>query len=188
MEREGSQAQGHACPENPQRLVSEAVIVMLSERGRPRQVRNMATPPSSSTPSSATRAVRGRSLRGWGILVLVFFLLSSAVGGSLALESSYLLVTLASHIGLALVTLGLAGYATSFVGRPYKPMPRGLAGLSALSALGATIAGTIFLAGGQGAAALYAMEGFAGIGILAALLMIVFGGPSGKRVPVASDS
>ena len=148
----------------------------------------MAPPPSSSTSSSATAAVPGPSLRRWGILVLVFFLLSSAVGGSLALESSYLLVTLASHIGLALVTLGLAGYATSFVGRSYKSMPRGFAGLSALSALGATIAGTIFLVGGQSAATLDVMEGFAGIGILAALLMIVFGGQSGKRVSVAPHS
>ena len=127
-------------------------------------------------------------MRGWGILVFVFFLLSSAVGGSLALESSYLLVTLASHIGLALVTLGLAGYATSFVGRSYKSMPRAFAGLAALAALGATIAGTIFLVGGQSASALYAMEGLAGIGILAALLMIVFGGQSGKRVSVAPHS
>jgi hypothetical protein len=165
-------------------MVSDAVIVMLSEGRRRRQVRDMATPPTSSTASSATTAVSGPSLRVWGILVLVFFLLSSAVGGSLALESSYLPVTLASHIGLALVTLGLAGYATSFVGRSYKAMPRGSAGLSAVSALGATIAGTIFLVGGQSTAALYAMEGFAGIGILAALPMIVLGGHSGKRVSV----
>jgi hypothetical protein len=127
----------------------------------------------------------GSSLRVWGVLVLVFFLLTSAVGGSLALESTYLAITLASHIGLALVTLGIAGYATSFVGRSYKAMPRGFAGLSALSALGATIAGTIFLVGGQSTGALDAMEGFAGIGILAALLMIILGGQSGKRVPVA---
>jgi hypothetical protein len=125
------------------------------------------------------------SLRYWGVLVLVFFLLTSAVGGSLALESSYLLVTIASHIGLALVTLGLAGYATSFVGRSYRAMPRAFAGLGALSALAATIAGTIFLVGGQTAVTLYAMEGFAGIGIVAALLMIVFGGPSGRLLPAA---
>jgi hypothetical protein len=155
---------------------------MLPEGERPRQVRKVATPPISSTSSSATTAVPGPSLRIWGVLVLVFFLLTSTVGGSLALESSYLPITLASHIGLALVTLGLAGYATSFIGRSYKPMPRAFAGLGALSALGATIAGTIFLVGGQSTAALYAMEGFAGIGILAALLMIVFGGLSGMRV------
>lgn len=119
---------------------------------------------------------------------MVFFLLASAVGGSLALESSYLLVTLASHIGLALVTLGLAGYAASVVGRSYKVLPRDFARLSAFAALGATIAGTIFLVDGQNAAALYVMEGFAGIGILAALLMIVFGGQSGKRVSEAPHS
>jgi hypothetical protein len=145
----------------------------------------MATPPSSSTSSTASTAVPGPSLRVWGILVLVFFLLTSAVGGSLASESSYLLITLASHIGRALGTLGLAGYGASFIGRSYKAIPRGSAGLSALSALGATLAGTIFLVGGQSTAALYAMEGFAGIGILAALLMIVFGGQSGKRVSEA---
>jgi hypothetical protein len=149
---------------------------------RRRQATNMATPSSSSGSPSATAAAPGPSLRYWGILVLVFFLLTSAVGGSLALESSYLAITLASHIGLALVTLGLSGYATSFIGRSYTARPRASAGLGALSALGATIAGTIFLVGGQNNAALYAMEGFAGIGILAALLMIVFGGPSGKRV------
>jgi hypothetical protein len=132
--------------------------------------------------------VSGPSLRAWGVLVLVFFLLTSAVGGSLGLESSYLVVTLASHIGLAAVTLGLAGYATSFVGRSYKALPRGSAGLSALSALGATIAGTVFLVGGQGPAALYAMEGFAGVGILAGLLMIVAGGPSGERVSTTPPS
>jgi hypothetical protein len=121
------------------------------------------------------------SLRAWGILLLVMFLLTSAVGGSLALESSYLAVTLASHIGLALVTLGLAGYSASFVGRAYKALPRACSGLAALSALGATIAGTIFLLGGQSNPALYAMEGLAGLGILASLLLVVFGGDSGRR-------
>jgi len=59
-------------------------------------------------------------------------------------------------------------------------MPRNFAGLGALSALGRqTIAGTIYPVGGQGTAALYAMERYAGIGIVAAVLMIVFGGLSG---------
>ena len=151
-------------------------------------MRHMATPPTPSPPAPATTAASWASLRFWGILLLVFFVLTSTVGGSLALESSYLAVTLASHIGLALVTLGLGGYATSFVGRSYKAMPRGFAGLCALSALGATIAGTIYLLGGQAAGALDAMEAFALIGILAALLMIVFGGPSQRRVSVAPPS
>jgi hypothetical protein len=119
--------------------------------------------------------------------VFVMFLLTSAVGGSLALESSYLLVTLASHIGLAVVTLGVAGYATSFVGRNYRALPRATAGIAALSALGATIAGTIFLLDGQSNSALYAMEGLAVIGTLAAIVMIVVGGPSGKRTPVGTS-
>jgi hypothetical protein len=135
-----------------------------------------------------TSVAPGPSLRTWGILVLVFFVLTSAVGGSLASESSYLAVTLASHIGLAVVTLGLAAYGASFLGRYYKAIPRGFAGLSALSALGATIAGTIFLVRGQNPIALYSMEGFAVLGILACLLLIVFAGEPGKRqhpAPVA---
>jgi hypothetical protein len=115
------------------------------------------------------------------VLVFVMFVLTSAIGGSLALESSYLAVTLASHIGLALVTLGIAGYTTSFVGRSYRGTPRAAAATSAAAALGATIAGTVFLLGGQISSALYAMEGFALIGILAAIVMMIVGGRSGQR-------
>jgi hypothetical protein len=118
----------------------------------------------------------GISLRIWGIILLVLFLVTSTVGGSLALESSYLLTTLLSHIGLALVTLGVAGYAAAIASRPYKPVPRAFARLTALSALLATIAGTVFYLGGQGAPWLYTMEGFAGLGILASLVLIVVGG------------
>lgn len=133
------------------------------------------------TPPPPPVAGRSRSLRFWGVLIFVFFFLTSAVGGSLALESSYLPITLASHIGLALVTLAIAGYATSYVGRLYKAFPRALAALSALAALGATIAGTAFLVGGQSNGALYAMEALGGIGILLGLILIIVGGPSGLK-------
>ena len=146
----------------------------------------MTGSPSAPAARWATAAATGRSLRVWGILILMLFLVTSTLGGSLAIESSYLPATLAGHIGLALVTLGFAGYVTSFAGRSYKVLPRASAGVSALSAIGATIAGTTFLVAGQLPAALYAMEGFAALGILSAVLMIAFGGPSGKRVPVAS--
>ena len=140
--------------------------------------------PSTGAPTPPRLSSR-TSLRVWGVLLLVMFLLTSAVGGSLALESSYVLATLASHIGLALVTLGLAGYGAAVLGRPYKPLAKAFVGLAALSALGATVAGTIFLLDGQGNPALYAMEGFAVIGILASLLLIVVGGEGGKRNPMA---
>jgi hypothetical protein len=145
---------------------------------------------ASTTTVSPTplKPVEGVSLRVWGVILLVMFLLTSAVGGSLALESSYVLATLASHIGLALVTLGLAGYAAAVLGRQYKILPRAFAGLAALSALVATIAGTVFYFGGEGNPALYAMEGFAGLGILASLLLIVLGGESGKRAPMGKAS
>jgi hypothetical protein len=123
----------------------------------------------------------GSGLRRWGILLLVLFFLTSAVGGSLALESSYLLITLASHIGLALVTLAVAAYATSTASREYRTLPRASAGLVTLSALGGTIAGTVFLLYGQNSSALDVMEGFALVGILTAIVMIVSGGPSGRK-------
>ena len=144
-----------------------------------------AKPPTPADPHSRV-ATPGRSLRSWGVLVFVMFVLTSAVGGSLALESSYLPITLASHIGLALVSLGIAGYATSSVGRSYRALPRASAGVAALAALGATIAGTVFLLDGQSSSSLYAMEGLAVIGILAALVMIAFGGQSGKRASSAA--
>lgn len=106
------------------------------------------------------------------------FVLTSAVGGSLALESSYLAITLASHIGLALVTFGLSTYGAAFVARPYGASCKASAGLAGLCALGGTVAGTIFLLYGHAGPALYAMEGFAVVGILASIVLVVLGGPS----------
>ena len=106
------------------------------------------------------------------------FLLTSAVGGSLGLESSYLPVTLASHIGLALVTLGVTGYAASAVGRRYRGPARTSSGLAGFAALGGTLAGTVYLVAGQTNYALYAMEGFAVLGIVAAIVMLVVGRPT----------
>jgi len=146
---------------------------------------SVPSPPPASSSSDTGRAAN--SLRLWGVVLLVLFLLTSTVGGSLSLESSYLAVTLASHIGLALVTVGASGYATSFVGRKYRAVPRSFAGLAALAALGATVAGTVFLLAGQSNGALYAMEGLAGLGVLASLVLIAVGGPSGQRLP-AGDS
>lgn len=114
------------------------------------------------------------------------FILTSAVGGSLALESSYLVVTLASHIGLALLTVGLAGYVSGVVSRPYKSRARASARLAGISAGFAAIAGVVFLWLGSSDLALYAMEGFAILGIVASLLMIAFGGPS-ERLPAAES-
>jgi hypothetical protein len=140
---------------------------------------------TASTPEASPPVPRTRTLRFWGALLLVMFVLTSAVGGSLAAESSYLAVTLASHIGLALVTLGIGGYAASRVGPTYPRGPCACAGLAALSALGATLAGTTFLLGGMSNAALYAMVGFALLGIVASLLLVVLGGPMPRAAPAA---
>jgi hypothetical protein len=114
-------------------------------------------------------------------LVLVMFLLTSAVGGSLASEGSYLAITLASHIGLALVTLVIAGYAAGSVGRFYRRLPRAFSRAAALAALGATAAGTAFLLGGQSPYALYAMAAFGLLGIAAAFGMIAYGDVCWRR-------
>lgn len=143
----------------------------------------MAVPSSAPATDQPPTASGAPSLRAWGIVVFVMFLLTSAAGGSLALESSYLPLTLASHIGLALVTLGVAGYSASVARRFYLALPRGSAGIASFAALGATVAGIVYLLLGSTPAALYAMEGFAGLGILAALVMIVVGGPSRRRTP-----
>ena len=143
---------------------------------------------SNDPPSKTAAPSRTTSLRYWGILLLVMFLLTSAVGGSLALESSYLPITLASHIGLALVTLGLGIYANAVVARPYRALPHAFVGLGALSALGATISGTVFLLGGQSNPALYAMEGFAVAGIIGSVLTVVFGGVAGLRSPTVETN
>ncbi len=148
----------------------------------------MSGNPSPSNAPPAGPPVGKISLRIWGILLLVMFLLTSAVGGSLALESSYLVVTLASHIGLALTTLALGAYGAAVLARPYGPRPKAFVGLAALSALGGTLAGTVFLLFGQNPVALYAMEGFAGLGILSALLLMVFGGPSGLRATTSNPA
>lgn len=145
-------------------------------------------PSTSGATASRTASAPGGSLRRWGALILVLFLLTSAVGGSLAMESSYLLVTLASHIGLAVVTMALAGYATGVVGRSYRPLPRALSALAALCALGATIAGTVFLVHGEQSAPLMAMEGLALAGIVLSVLLIAFGGDSGKQPSGAPTS
>ena len=143
------------------------------------------TDQNSGMPVSAASAI---SLRRWGILVIVMFVLTSAVGGSLAAESSYLLVTLASHIGLALVTLGVSAFGAAFVARPYQSSSKAGAGLAALAALGGVIAGTIFLTDGQSNAALYAMEGFAGLGVLGGILMVILGGDTRKRASERASS
>ncbi len=143
---------------------------------------------SASTPLPNTAPASARSLRSWGVLIFVMFILTSAVGGSLALEASYLPITLASHIGLALVTLGIAGYTTRIVGRDYNVASRALAGLTAFAALGATVAGTVYLLDGQSNATLYAMEGLGVLGILVAIALIVVGGPSARRATSGPQS
>jgi hypothetical protein len=106
----------------------------------------------------------------------------------LTLENSYLPLTLASHLGLALVTLGIAGYATVITGRRHQTFSKAAAGIAADAALGATIAGAVFLQGGASNVALYAMEAFAVAGILAAARGLLSADPRGGRAPTGAPS
>ncbi len=144
-------------------------------------------PPRST--SGATGPPGGAlSLRALGVLILVMFALTSAVGGSLAAESSYLAVTLASHIGLALGTVGVCLYASAVASRPYRVRTRAFVRIAGLCAGGATLAGTYFLLFGPSDIALAAMSGFALLGMVASALIIVFGGASAREAPGANPT
>lgn len=143
----------------------------------------------SQAPAPAP-APRDRRLRVRAIPILVLVFAEILVGNELALAGSpYPVGWLAAHVVLALLLIGFTGHALRIAVRLPSTPARVAAGLTFLSALGATIAGTVFLVAGQANSALYAMEGLAGIAILADLLLLVWGsvavpsGPSASAAP-----
>lgn len=124
-----------------------------------------------------TMTARRVSLRLLGIPLLVLIIVESLVGSELAFESSYSTVVLALHILLALGLVGLSGRALYVAFGYPTSTPRLVAGLNLVASLGATAAGTVFLVGGQNPAALQAMEGFAVLIVLFALLFLTWGSP-----------
>jgi len=95
----------------------------------------------------------------------------------LAGESSYSTPLLVTHIAIALVLIGLTAHALRVAWRPLhrRWSTRGVTLLTFLSVLGATIAGFLFLFGGQNNAALVSMEGLGFVAIIGAILMFVWG-------------
>jgi len=144
----------------------------------------MATP--QAPPAAPAPAPRGPSLRVRGVAVFVGFIVVSLLGNSLAFESGgYNVAYLAAHIGVALLLVAFSGHAAVLAARSYRGVSQAVAALTLLAAIGATIAGTVFLLGGQRNGPLYAMEGLAVLGLLGAILMIVWGGAGSLRQPAA---
>ena len=116
------------------------------------------------------------SLRMRAVGMLVVLLALATVGGTLALEgSSYVLGYLALHIVLAILLVGFSAHVFMATLRLSNTPARASAGLALLSALGATVGGSIFLFVGGNPIALDAMEGLTGVALLGIVLLILFG-------------
>jgi hypothetical protein len=132
---------------------------------------------TGAMPASGRSLGRGLSLRVRGIALLIGILAESVVGAELAMVvGPYPDWLLAAHIVISLLLVIFSGVALAIA----WPLPSSALRISAvitfISVIGATIAGSDFLWGGQSNAALMGMEGFAGLAFLGALLLIVFGG------------
>lgn len=120
---------------------------------------------------------RRLSLRLLAIPLLILIIIESLIGSELAFESTYSTWVLALHIIVALMLIGLSGRAL-WVAMGYPPSaPRIVAGLNLVASVGATAAGTVFLLGNQNPSTLVAMEAFAGLIVLCALVFLVWGSP-----------
>jgi len=144
----------------------------------------VATPQAAPSTPAATPSVPSLRIRGIG--VFVGFIVVSLLGNSLALESGgYGLGYLAGHIVVALLLVAFTGHSAVLASRSYRGLSQAVSTLTLVAAIGATIAGTVFLLGGQSNGALYGMEGLAVLGLLGAILMIVWGGAGSLRKTVA---
>lgn len=133
----------------------------------------MAAPPAP-TPLPPLRAP---SLRIRGVALLVGAVVEIFVGNELALAGSpYPILWLGAHVLLAFVVIAFAGHAAGVAVRAYGGVAQLIALLALLSAIGAGLAGALFLVGGESNTALEAMEGLAGLVVLLAIVLIAVGG------------
>ena len=107
---------------------------------------------------------------------LVGLVIEAQLGSVLAGESGgYSHGYLGGHVGLAIALVLLTGWALGVAARGRGARLRGSAALTHLATLGATVSGFVFLFAGQANAALYGMEGLAGLAIVGSILLIVLG-------------
>jgi len=126
------------------------------------------------------------SLRIRAVGMLVLLLLVAVLGGELAGESSYTWPYLAAHIVLAVLLIGFSAHVFMAAIRGAKAPAKVGAGVAFVSAVGATISGTVFLLGGSNPIALDGMEGLAIVAVVGILLILIWGSrvaPSDPATP-----
>lgn len=121
---------------------------------------------------------RNRILRILAVPILVLLLIDSLLGDSLMYSprgQPFPLGALALHVGVALLLVGVTGLALGLSLRLPGWRPRAAAAFTHGSTVGATIAGVVFLFGGENPTALALMEGLAAIAFLGAIALAVWG-------------
>lgn len=111
------------------------------------------------------------------------------IGNELALAGSpYPDSWLAAHIVVGLLLLAVAGHAARISMRLPKTSARVAAVVTVLAVLGAFASGLAFLFAGETNAALYGMEGLAGVALLGSLLLLVVGSVTVRPPPTAQPA
>ncbi len=118
---------------------------------------------------------RNRSLQAIGILLLALVVAGGLAGSALMAQDPFSAATLAVHIALALSMVGVSMLALRLARGLQGWRPTAAAAVGLLSAVGATLAGAVFLLGGEALAALHWMEGFTGAIIVASVLLLAWG-------------
>ena len=132
--------------------------------------------PSPPPANSALSPTRDSTLRVRAVPTLVLLLAETLVGNELAVVGSpYPLGYLAAHVVLSLLLVGFTAHIFLRSLRLPSAAARVAGGVTFLSTLGATISGSVFLWGGGSQFAVDGMEGLAGLAILGAILLLVFG-------------
>ncbi len=132
---------------------------------------------------------RNRTLRILAVPILALLLIDSLVGDSLMYSPKgqpFPVGALALHVGVALLLVGVTGLALGLSLRLPGWRRRAAATFTHGSTVGATIAGIVFLVGGENPAALTLMEGLAVLTFLGAIALAVWGSvalPGSPRPP-----
>ncbi len=122
--------------------------------------------------------MRNRILRILALPIFVLLLIDSLLGDSLMYSPKgqpFPLGALTLHVGVALLLIVVTGLALGLSLRLPGWRPRAAAALTHASTVGATIAGVVFLFGGENPPALAFMEGLAAIAFLGTLALAIWG-------------
>lgn len=125
---------------------------------------------------------RNHVLPAFGAVLIGLVLEESLLGSALGMRKPYPREALALHAALAVVMVVVAGWVFRLALRLRGCRPPAAAGLARLSTLGASAAGAAFLFGG-GQAALFGMAGFAGLLVVAGILLLACGSAVRRAVP-----